>query len=248
MLLLGGGARRARPALGLQGAQLSWMSCVGREQERGSHATALLGWNPRQRWLCGSCCRNGRSGDLVVQSRGTEGLRLRKGLGFGATWRWGRPTGCSAAWVKQSPLPPSLPAVTHERVPEWVEFVALWLPTGSGFLNCFVYFWTNRSFRHKFQKAGQQLCCQARQEQHGHPRPPRLGAAAVGGAGTRPGSSCSGSSSLSLGCSQSPQPPLMALPGSSRALREVTLQGHAHRRGISAACNPQAGVDYGSGV
>ncbi|XP_053556581.1 D(4) dopamine receptor [Bombina bombina] len=49
-------------------------------------------------------------------------------------------------------------AITQERVPEWVEFAALWLPSGNGFLNCFVYFWINRSFRHKFQKLGQKLC------------------------------------------------------------------------------------------
>ncbi|KAG8595688.1 hypothetical protein GDO81_001595 [Engystomops pustulosus] len=49
-------------------------------------------------------------------------------------------------------------AITHERVPEWVEFVSLWLPSGNGFLNCFVYFWINRSFRHKFRKLGLKLC------------------------------------------------------------------------------------------
>ncbi|XP_077331116.1 D(4) dopamine receptor-like [Lithobates pipiens] len=48
-------------------------------------------------------------------------------------------------------------AITHERVPEWVEFVALWLPSGNGFLNCFVYFWINRSFRHKFRQLGRKL-------------------------------------------------------------------------------------------
>ncbi|KAM9122016.1 D(4) dopamine receptor-like [Pangshura tecta] len=50
-------------------------------------------------------------------------------------------------------------AITKDRVHEWLEFVALWLPSGSGFLNCFVYFWTNRNFRHKFQKIGHKLCC-----------------------------------------------------------------------------------------
>ncbi|KAM4706964.1 D(4) dopamine receptor-like [Discoglossus pictus] len=49
-------------------------------------------------------------------------------------------------------------AITQKRVPEWVEFVALWLPSGNGFLNCFVYFWVNRSFRHKFQQLGRKLC------------------------------------------------------------------------------------------
>ncbi|XP_030058611.1 adenosine receptor A2b [Microcaecilia unicolor] len=49
-------------------------------------------------------------------------------------------------------------AITQDRVPEWVEFVALWLPSGNGFLNCFVYFWINRSFRHKFHQLGRKLC------------------------------------------------------------------------------------------
>ncbi|XP_069491682.1 D(4) dopamine receptor-like [Ambystoma mexicanum] len=49
-------------------------------------------------------------------------------------------------------------AITRKRVPEWVEFAALWLPSGNGFLNCFVYFWINRSFRLKFQQLGQRLC------------------------------------------------------------------------------------------
>ncbi|XP_043937783.1 histamine H2 receptor-like [Protopterus annectens] len=49
-------------------------------------------------------------------------------------------------------------AITQKHVPEWVEFVALWLPSGNGFLNCIVYFWLNRSFRQKFQQLGQKLC------------------------------------------------------------------------------------------
>ncbi|XP_063769996.1 D(4) dopamine receptor-like isoform X2 [Pseudophryne corroboree] len=49
-------------------------------------------------------------------------------------------------------------AITHERVPEWVEFAALWLPSGNGFLNCFVYFWINKSFRQKFRQLGRKLC------------------------------------------------------------------------------------------
>ncbi|KAM4049010.1 D(4) dopamine receptor-like [Anomaloglossus baeobatrachus] len=49
-------------------------------------------------------------------------------------------------------------AISRERVPEWVEFVSLWLPSGNGFLNCFVYFWINRSFRHKFRQLGRRLC------------------------------------------------------------------------------------------
>ncbi|XP_007887755.2 adenosine receptor A2b [Callorhinchus milii] len=43
-------------------------------------------------------------------------------------------------------------ALTQQRVSEWLEFVALWLPCGNGFLNCIVYFWMNKSFRKKFQK------------------------------------------------------------------------------------------------
>ncbi|XP_075716521.1 D(4) dopamine receptor-like [Rhinoderma darwinii] len=49
-------------------------------------------------------------------------------------------------------------AIKKERVPEWVEFVSLWLPSGNGFLNCFVYFWINRSFRHKFRQLSRKLC------------------------------------------------------------------------------------------
>ncbi|XP_003227494.4 melatonin receptor type 1B-B [Anolis carolinensis] len=59
-------------------------------------------------------------------------------------------------------------SVTHKRVHEWAEFVALWLPIGSGLLNCFVYFWVNRSFRQKLQKVGQTLChpcCKAQRDQ-----------------------------------------------------------------------------------
>ncbi|XP_044284031.1 D(4) dopamine receptor-like [Varanus komodoensis] len=61
-------------------------------------------------------------------------------------------------------------SLTQRRVHEWVEFVALWLPTGSGFLNCFVYFWINRNFRRRFQKVGRRLCCPGRREQ-GQPGP-----------------------------------------------------------------------------
>ncbi|XP_066461106.1 D(4) dopamine receptor-like [Eleutherodactylus coqui] len=55
-------------------------------------------------------------------------------------------------------------AISHERVPEWVEFAALWLPSGNGFLNCFVYFWINKRFRDKFRQLGRKLfpwrwCC-----------------------------------------------------------------------------------------
>ncbi|XP_026575610.1 probable G-protein coupled receptor 21 [Pseudonaja textilis] len=65
-------------------------------------------------------------------------------------------------------------SITQERVPSWLEFVALWLPIGSGFLNCFVYFWVNRNFRHKVQKVGQThclTCCLSEQDlrpQHLH--------------------------------------------------------------------------------
>ncbi|TWW68053.1 histamine H2 receptor isoform X2 [Takifugu flavidus] len=42
-------------------------------------------------------------------------------------------------------------AVSGSGVPEWVEFVVVWLPTSNGFLNCIFYFWINRSFRRKFR-------------------------------------------------------------------------------------------------
>ncbi|XP_059214016.1 probable G-protein coupled receptor 21 [Centropristis striata] len=41
-------------------------------------------------------------------------------------------------------------AVSGSSVPEWLEFVVVWLPTSNGFLNCIFYFWINRSFRRKF--------------------------------------------------------------------------------------------------
>ncbi|XP_060110449.1 D(4) dopamine receptor-like [Heteronotia binoei] len=98
-------------------------------------------------------------------------------------------------------------ALTLERVHDWLEFVALWLPTGSGFLNCFVYFWVNRSFRHKFQKLGRRLCCGAKQDWAGLGLPTVSAAVQKGGC-HRPGLSLedfshSGSSS-SLGLSQEP--------------------------------------------
>ncbi|XP_030581937.1 adenosine receptor A2b [Archocentrus centrarchus] len=53
-------------------------------------------------------------------------------------------------------------AVTGSSVPEWVEFVVVWLPTSNGFLNCIFYFWISRSFRKKFylvlQKLALALC------------------------------------------------------------------------------------------
>ncbi|KAJ8340128.1 hypothetical protein SKAU_G00347610 [Synaphobranchus kaupii] len=49
-------------------------------------------------------------------------------------------------------------AISGSRVPEWVEFVAVWLPTANGFLNCIFYFWINRSFRRKFRLVVLRLC------------------------------------------------------------------------------------------
>ncbi|MBN3306294.1 adenosine receptor A2b [Amia ocellicauda] len=49
-------------------------------------------------------------------------------------------------------------AISGARVPEWIEFVAVWLPSANGFLNCIVYFWINRSFRRKFHLLGRRLC------------------------------------------------------------------------------------------
>ncbi|CAL8403668.1 unnamed protein product [Boreogadus saida] len=48
-------------------------------------------------------------------------------------------------------------AVSGNSVPEWLEFVVVWLPTSNGFLNCIFYFWINRSFRRKFHLVFQQL-------------------------------------------------------------------------------------------
>ncbi|XP_023266627.1 adenosine receptor A2b-like [Seriola lalandi dorsalis] len=53
-------------------------------------------------------------------------------------------------------------AVSGSSVPEWIEFVVVWLPTSNGFLNCIFYFWINRNFRRKFhhvlQRWTQALC------------------------------------------------------------------------------------------
>ncbi|XP_029354325.1 histamine H2 receptor [Echeneis naucrates] len=53
-------------------------------------------------------------------------------------------------------------ALSGSSVPEWIEFVVVWLPTSNGFLNCIFYFWINRSFRRKFryvlQKFAESLC------------------------------------------------------------------------------------------
>lgn len=48
-------------------------------------------------------------------------------------------------------------AVSGSSVPEWVEFVVVWLPTSNGFLNCIFYFWINRNFRRKFHLVVQRL-------------------------------------------------------------------------------------------
>ncbi|XP_069549467.1 adenosine receptor A2b [Brachyistius frenatus] len=48
-------------------------------------------------------------------------------------------------------------AVSGSSVPEWIEFVVVWLPTSNGFLNCIFYFWINRSFRRKFHLVLQKL-------------------------------------------------------------------------------------------
>ncbi|KAM7424137.1 hypothetical protein PAMA_000471 [Pampus argenteus] len=53
-------------------------------------------------------------------------------------------------------------ALSGSHVPEWIEFVVVWLPTSNGFLNCIFYFWINRSFRRKFhlvlQRSALALC------------------------------------------------------------------------------------------
>ncbi|XP_039650641.1 adenosine receptor A2b [Perca fluviatilis] len=48
-------------------------------------------------------------------------------------------------------------ALSGSSVPEWIEFVVVWLPTSNGFLNCIFYFWINRSFRRKFHLVLQRL-------------------------------------------------------------------------------------------
>ncbi|CAL8352731.1 unnamed protein product [Merluccius merluccius] len=48
-------------------------------------------------------------------------------------------------------------AISGGSVPEWIEFVVVWLPTSNGFLNCIFYFWINRSFRRKFHLVFQRL-------------------------------------------------------------------------------------------
>lgn len=62
-------------------------------------------------------------------------------------------------WILTLPHPHVflMSAVSGSSVPEWVEFVVVWLPTSNGFLNCIFYFWINRSFRKKFQLVLQRL-------------------------------------------------------------------------------------------
>ncbi|XP_078479978.1 putative G-protein coupled receptor 21 [Lampetra planeri] len=48
-------------------------------------------------------------------------------------------------------------ALSGSSVPEWIEFVVVWLPTSNGFLNCIFYFWINRSFRRKFHIVSRRL-------------------------------------------------------------------------------------------
>lgn len=48
-------------------------------------------------------------------------------------------------------------AVSGSGVPEWIEFVVVWLPTCNGFLNCIFYFWINKSFRRKFRLVVQRM-------------------------------------------------------------------------------------------
>lgn len=62
-----------------------------------------------------------------------------------------------ALWILIFNLLRSMSAVSGSSVPEWVEFVVVWLPTSNGFLNCIFYFWINRSFRRKFQLVLQRL-------------------------------------------------------------------------------------------
>lgn len=49
-------------------------------------------------------------------------------------------------------------AISGSNPSEWIEFVAVWLPTSNGFLNCIFYFWINQSFRRKFHMIIGQLC------------------------------------------------------------------------------------------
>nr|XP_034974676.1 D(4) dopamine receptor-like [Zootoca vivipara] len=109
-------------------------------------------------WLAArSQCRRGKGGRALPGKE--AGLKMRCVLQLDAAARILLPV-VIAFYVCWVPCIVTMlyNAVTHERVHGWIEMVALWLPIGSGFLNCFVYFWTNRSFRHKFQKIGHKLC------------------------------------------------------------------------------------------
>lgn len=174
------------------------------------------------------CCLRGRSPAEGAARTGKQALgRLGSTLGCsrsrcsvpGGRWGSGASPGAMrwpilaggargprlpATW--ESPTsPPLSPAITRDRVPEWVEFVALWLPIGSGFLNCFVYFWTNRSFRHKWRRLTRELCGPCRGGGAGRqpgPAGPRTLSAAVerrdGQRGFSPEPSCSASSASIL--------------------------------------------------
>ncbi|XP_037551708.1 probable G-protein coupled receptor 21 [Nematolebias whitei] len=58
-------------------------------------------------------------------------------------------TPCMAAMIYNT--------VSGSTVPEWAEFVVVWLPTSNGFLNCIFYFWINRNFRRKSRLVLQRL-------------------------------------------------------------------------------------------
>ncbi|XP_077420076.1 histamine H2 receptor [Vanacampus margaritifer] len=68
-------------------------------------------------------------------------------------------------------------ALSGSSVPEWIEFVVVWLPTSNGFLNCIFYFWINKSFRHKFHLIMHRLAhalCPALVSTLGCCRPPSI--------------------------------------------------------------------------
>ncbi|KAK2869639.1 hypothetical protein Q7C36_001510 [Tachysurus vachellii] len=94
--------------------------------------------------------------------------RQRKRLRRHASGRWTRPNVASrvlvpvmtAYYTCWTPCMVVMiyTAISGSGVPEWVEFVAVWLPTSNGFLNCVFYFWINQSFRRKFHSVLQRLC------------------------------------------------------------------------------------------
>lgn len=81
-----------------------------------------------------------------------------------SAWGYLRRLCATKVWCKTTPLSLYLTsscrfsAISGSGVPEWVEFVAVWLPTSNGFLNCIFYFWINQSFRRKFHSVLQRLC------------------------------------------------------------------------------------------